>query len=75
MRTGEVAYGRDHSRPDGVHFRLTGMAGEIPLKPNIPLQWVQGTGRLQHLPAHAGVPAHRWRVFLNDVDHFLARTE
>jgi hypothetical protein len=71
MRTGEAAYDQDHSRPDAVHSRLTGMAGEIPLKPNIPLQWVQGAGRLQHLPAHAGVPAHRWRVFLNDVDHFL----
>jgi hypothetical protein len=71
IRTGEVAYGQDHSRPDGVHSRLIGMAGEIPLKPNIPLQWVQGTERLQHRPAHAGVPAHRWGVFLSDVDHFL----
>ena len=43
----------------------------IPLKPNIPLQWVQGAGRLQRLSSHAGVPAHRWRVFLDDVGYFI----
>src|SRR3954470_16677284 len=59
--------------PDPTQYipGLTGMAGEIPLKPDIPLPWVQGAGRLQHLPAHAGVPHIRWRVFLNDVEHFL----
>jgi hypothetical protein len=69
--TSEVAYGQDHSRPEGVHPRLPVMAGEVPLKQNIPLEWVRGAERLQHLPAHVAVPAHRWRVFLSDIGHFL----
>ena len=34
--TGKVAYGEDHSRPDGAHSRLLKTAGAIPLKPDIP---------------------------------------
>ena len=34
--TGKVAYGEDHSRPDGVHSRFLKTAGAIPLKPDIP---------------------------------------
>jgi hypothetical protein len=31
---------------------------------------VRGVERLHRLPAHAGVPQHRWGVFLNDFDQF-----
>jgi hypothetical protein len=71
MGTGKVAYGEDHSRPAVVHSLPTATVGETPLNPNIPVEWMQGAGRLQHLPLHAGVPVYRWRVFLNDVGHFL----
>ena len=33
-----------------------------------PADWVRGVERLHRLPAHAGVPQHRWGVFLNDFD-------
>jgi hypothetical protein len=32
------------------------------------LDWVRGVERLHCLPAQAGVPQHRWGVFLNDFD-------
>ena len=37
----------------------------------MPLDWVRGVERLHRLPAHAGVPQHRWGVFLNDFDQFI----
>jgi hypothetical protein len=38
---------------------------------DIPLDWVRGIERLHRLPARAGVPQHRWGVFLNDFDQFI----
>ena len=32
---------------------------------------MRGVERLHRLPAHAGVPQHRWGVFLNDFDQFI----
>ena len=36
-----------------------------------PAGLVRGVERLHRLPAHAGVPQHRWGVFLNDFDQFI----
>ena len=70
-RASKVVYADDHSRPDGVHSWPEARANDVSLKHNIPMQWKQRAERLQRLPPHAAVPAHRWRVFLNDVGHFL----
>ena len=37
----------------------------------MPLDWVRGVERLLRLPAHDGVPRHRWGVSLNDFGQFI----
>jgi hypothetical protein len=49
-------------------FQARTAAGENAPGQDMPLDWVRGVERLHRLPAHAGVPQHRWGVFLNDFD-------
>jgi hypothetical protein len=70
-------FGRRHGRlwrgsfpTSQPHSRPSAAAGENAPRQDIPLDWVRGVERLHRLPAHAGVPQHRWGVFLNDVDQF-----
>ena len=68
---GTAVYGEGHSRPAQPHSRPSTAAGENAPRQDIPLDWVRGVERLHRLPAHAGVPQHRWGVFLNDFDQFI----
>ena len=52
-------------------FQAQYRGGENAPWQDIPLDWVRGVERLHRLPAHAGVPQHRWDVFLNDFDQFI----
>ena len=49
----------------------TAVYDEGHLRPAQPHSRVRGVERLHRLPAHAGVPQHRWGVFLNDFDQFI----
>src|SRR5436190_5718566 len=68
---GTAVYGEGHSRPAQPHSTPTTAAGENAPRQDIPLEWVRCVERLHRLPAHAGVPQHRWGVFLNDFDQFI----
>ena len=68
---GTAVYGEGHSRPAQPHSRPSAAAGENAPRQDIPLDWVRGVERLHRLPAHAGVPQHRWGAFLNDFDQFI----
>jgi len=61
---GSFPTSQPHSRPSPAD-------GENTPRQDIPLDWVRGVERLHRLPAHAGVPQHRWGVFLNDFDQFI----
>src|SRR5260370_19528625 len=49
----------------------TAVYGEGHSRPARPHSRVRGVERLHRLPAQAGVPQHRWGVFLNDFDQFI----
>src|SRR5260370_40025766 len=49
----------------------TAVYGEGHSRPARPHSRVRGVERLHRLPAHAGVPQHRWGAFLNDFDQFI----
>jgi hypothetical protein len=66
-----AVYGGDHSRPAREHPSPSAVAGEHTPTQGISRDWGKGVYRLHHLPAHAGVPAHRWCTFLSDVDQFI----
>jgi hypothetical protein len=38
----------------------------------VPLEWVQGVEFLKQRPRPSGIPAHRWRLFVEDCRRFLA---
>jgi hypothetical protein len=67
----EAVYGGDHSRPAPGHPSPSALAGEHTPRQGISRDWERGVYRLRHLPAHAGVPPHRWCTFLSDVDQFI----
>jgi hypothetical protein len=67
----EAVYGGDHSRPARGHPSPSALAGEHTPRQGISRDRGRGVYRLHHLPAHAGVPAHRWFTFLSDVDQFI----
>ena len=39
---------------------------------NVPLDWVEGVGRLQYCRPMTGIPQHRWRQFIDDCNNFLS---
>jgi hypothetical protein len=57
-----------------VVVNLNGLPAEL-LSGHIPPHWVHGIARLESHQVPKGVPAHRWRQFVNDCHTFLMAKE
>jgi hypothetical protein len=62
----------EHAR--SVVVNLNGLPAEL-LSGRIPSHWVLGIARLESHKVPKGVPAHRWRQFINDCHTFLCAKE
>ena len=68
----------DHSRPvrsgNADQTTSTGVLS-APIEPTqtgrVPLEWLAGVASLGRLQAPAGIPRHRWQVFVDDCARFL----
>jgi hypothetical protein len=73
-----VAYVEDHSRPEPCSSREPTVRSTSDSPPTektrshrFPLEWEKGVERLHHRRQHAGIPPHRWHLFVDDCAKFL----